>query len=121
MLDDLLILSSSPDAAATTAYDIDAVQRILAGYLDLDYTTDPPPRLDYTTDDDFSSAASPPHSDVAQVGRLMDSYLAEIASDENLSVDKFTALAELIPERARFNEDGMYRAIDIYLKVRSYH
>ncbi|XP_052149230.1 BTB/POZ domain-containing protein SR1IP1 isoform X1 [Oryza glaberrima] len=118
VLDDLLIPSSSPDAAAaTTAYDIDAVQRILAGYLDLDYTTDPPPRLDYTTDDDFSSAASPPHSDVAQVGRLMESYLAEIASDENLSVDKFTALAELIPERARFNEDGMYRAIDIYLKA----
>uniref|UniRef100_J3LL75 NPH3 domain-containing protein n=1 Tax=Oryza brachyantha TaxID=4533 RepID=J3LL75_ORYBR len=118
VIDDLLIPSSSPDAG-TTAYDIDAVQRILTGYLDQESET--APRLDYNTDDDFSSAASPPHSDVAQVGRLMESYLAEIASDENLSIDKFTALAELIPERARFNEDGMYRAIDIYLKVRSCH
>ena len=45
-------------------------------------------------------------------------YLAEIASDVNLPIDKFTGLAEMIPHRARFNEDGMYRAIDIYLKVR---
>jgi NPH3 family len=53
----------------------------------------------------------------AQVGRLMESYLAEIATDPNLSIDKFVGLAELIPEQAKFNEDGMYRAIDIYLKV----
>ena len=88
MLDDLLIPSSSPDAAATTAYDIDAVQKILAGYLDHEGdAAAAPPRLDCTTDDDFSSAVSPPHNDVAQVGRLMESYLAEIASDENLSID----------------------------------
>lgn len=88
MLDDLLILSSSPDAAATTAYDIDAVQRILAGYLDHEGDAPAvPPRLDCTTDDDFSSAASRPHNDVAQVGRLMENYLAKIASDENLSID----------------------------------
>ncbi|KAF0910808.1 hypothetical protein E2562_004775 [Oryza meyeriana var. granulata] len=117
VLDDLLIPSSSPDAG-TTAYDVDVVQRILTGYLDHECdAAAAAPRLDYNTDDDFSSAASPPHSDVGQVGRLMESYLAEIASDENLPTDKFTALAELIPERARFNEDGMYRAIDIYLKA----
>jgi hypothetical protein len=37
----------------------------------------------------------------------------------DLPVDKFTGLAEMIPERARFNDDGMYRSIDIYLKVRN--
>ncbi|KAG8073954.1 hypothetical protein GUJ93_ZPchr0006g41722 [Zizania palustris] len=113
VLDDLLIPSSSPEAG--TAFDIDAVQRILTDYLD--HEGEAAPRLDYNTDDDFSSVPSPPHNDVGQVGRLMESYLAEIASDANLSIETFAALAELIPERARFNEDGMYRAIDIYLKA----
>lgn len=111
VLDDLLIPSSSLDAGTT--FDVDAVQRILAGYLEHESEA---AQLDYNTDDDFISAASPPN-DVGMVGRLMEAYLAEIASDANLPIDKFTGLAEMIPERARFNEDGMYRAIDIYLKA----
>ncbi|MBA0590582.1 hypothetical protein Gorai_019281 [Gossypium raimondii] len=47
----------------------------------------------------------------------MESYLAEIASDRNLPVSKFIGLTELIPEQSRITEDGMYRAIDIYLKA----
>lgn len=111
VLDDLLIPSSSPEAGTT--FDVDAVQRILVGYLEHESEA---ARLDYNTDDDFISTASPPN-DVGMVGKLMESYLAEIASDVNLPIDKFTDLAEMIPERARFNEDGMYRAIDIYLKA----
>jgi hypothetical protein len=113
VLDDLLIPSSSPEAGTT--FDVDAVQRILAGYLE--HEGGEATQMDYNTDDDFISAASPPN-DVGIVGRLMEAYLAEIASDANLPIEKFTGLAEMIPERARFNEDGMYRAIDIYLKVR---
>jgi hypothetical protein len=113
VLDDLLIPSFSPDAGNT--FDVDAVQRILVGYLEHEAEAD---RLDYNTDDDFTSTASPPN-DVGMVGKLMESYLAEIASDVDLPVDKFTGLAEMIPERARFNDDGMYRSIDIYLKVRN--
>jgi hypothetical protein len=114
-LDDLLIPCFSPDAG--TAFDVDAVERILVGYLENEGEA-APARLDYSTDDDFASMASPPH-DVGVVGKLVEAYLAEIASDVRLPIDKFTSLAALIPERARFNEDGMYRAIDIYLKVRS--
>ncbi|RLN40107.1 BTB/POZ domain-containing protein [Panicum miliaceum] len=111
VLDDLLIPSSSADAG--TMFDVDAVQRILAGYLEHEGEAT---RLDYSTDDDFISTASPVN-DVGMVGKLMEAYLAEIASDVKLTIDKFTGLAEMIPERARFNEDGMYRAIDIYLKA----
>ncbi|KAJ1298218.1 hypothetical protein BS78_01G436900 [Paspalum vaginatum] len=111
VLEDLLIPSYSPEAGTT--FDVDAVRRILVGYLEHEGEAT---RLDYSTDDDFISMASPPN-DVGMVGRLMESYLAEIASDANLPVDKFTGLAEMIPERARSNEDGMYRAIDIYLKA----
>ncbi|KAK3150808.1 hypothetical protein QOZ80_3AG0238080 [Eleusine coracana subsp. coracana] len=109
VLDDLLIPSFPPGTAGSTAFDVDAVQRILVGYVE--HEAEAARRLDYSTDDDFDS----PASDAGVVGRLMEAYLAEIASDVNLSIDKFTGFAEMIPERARFNEDGMYRAI--YLKA----
>lgn len=108
VLDDLLIPCFSPDG---TAFDVDAVQRILVGYMEHEAEA---ARLDYSTDDDVDAS---PTSDGGAVGRLMEAYLAEVASDVKLSIDKFTGFAEMIPERARFNEDGMYRAIDIYLKV----
>lgn len=51
------------------------------------------------------------------VSKLLDNYLAEIAEDPNLSITKFQILAELLPENARTCDDGLYRAIDTYLKV----
>ncbi|XP_072978495.1 BTB/POZ domain-containing protein SR1IP1 [Typha angustifolia] len=109
VLDDLLIPSFSSNSEAV--FDVDTVQRILTNYLDHELEGR---RLGYNTDDDY---ISPPPSDIEQVGRLMESYLAEIASDQKLTVEKFISLGELIPEQARITEDGMYRAIDIYLKA----
>lgn len=51
------------------------------------------------------------------VSKLLDNYLAEIARDPNLSITKFQVLADLLPVNARTCHDGLYRAIDIYLKV----
>lgn len=51
------------------------------------------------------------------ISRLLDNYLAEIARDPNLSITKFQVLAELLPENTRTCDDGLYRAIDTYLKV----
>lgn len=51
------------------------------------------------------------------ISRLLDNYLAEIARDPNLSITKFQVLAELLPENTRSCDDGLYRAIDTYLKV----
>ncbi|KAK7399552.1 hypothetical protein VNO78_10737 [Psophocarpus tetragonolobus] len=48
--------------------------------------------------------------------RLLDNYLAEIAKDPNLSITKFQVFAELLPENTRSYDDGLYRAIDTYLK-----
>lgn len=109
VLDDLLIPSYS--YTGDTLFDVDSVQRIMMNFLDYDMDRN---HLGYNTDNDYMS---PQLSDMERVGRLMESYLAEIASDRNLSVPKFIGLAELIPEQSRVTEDGMYRAIDIYLKV----
>lgn len=54
------------------------------------------------------------------VSKLLDNYLAEIARDPNLSITKFQVLAESLPGNARTCHDGLYRAIDTYLKVASH-
>ncbi|XP_021274148.1 BTB/POZ domain-containing protein At5g67385 [Herrania umbratica] len=109
VLDDLLIPSYS--FTGDTLFDVDTVQRIMMNYLE--YETQGT-HFGYKEEDEY---ISPPPSDMERVGKLMESYLAEIASDRNLSVSKFIGLAELIPEQSRVTEDGMYRAIDIYLKA----
>ncbi|KDP32052.1 hypothetical protein JCGZ_12513 [Jatropha curcas] len=109
VLDDLLIPSYS--FTGDTLFDVDTVQRIMLNYLELEVEGN---QFAYQADDEY---VSPPPSDMERVGKLMENYLAEIASDRNLTVSRFINLAELIPEQSRITEDGMYRAIDIFLKA----
>ncbi|RLN11731.1 hypothetical protein C2845_PM09G19760 [Panicum miliaceum] len=97
-------------------FDVDTVHRILVNLLQ---------RIDEDDSGELSPCGydsdglnkSPSHSSVLKVGRLMDGYLAEIAPDPYLKLEKFMALIELLPEYARIVDDGLYRAIDIYLKA----
>lgn len=54
---------------------------------------------------------------ITMVAKLIDGYLAEVAPDVNLKLPKFQKLAATVPDYARPLDDGLYRAIDIYLKV----
>jgi hypothetical protein len=56
-------------------------------------------------------------SALTKVGELMDKYLVEIAADTHLRASRCLALAESLPDYARESDDGLYRAIDIYLEV----
>ncbi|XP_028764179.1 BTB/POZ domain-containing protein SR1IP1 isoform X2 [Neltuma alba] len=107
-LDDLLIPTYS--LTGDTLFDVDTVQRILMKY----HESDAGKNLASSADSEYFS---PPQTDVEWVGKLIENYLAEIATDRNLPVTKFVSLAELIPEQSRPVEDGIYRAIDIYLKA----
>uniref|UniRef100_A0A803L9N3 Phototropic-responsive NPH3 family protein n=1 Tax=Chenopodium quinoa TaxID=63459 RepID=A0A803L9N3_CHEQI len=60
---------------------------------------------------------SPKQSSIIKVSKLLDNFLAEVALDSNLTPSKFIALAELLPDHARVVTDGLYRAVDIFLKV----
>ncbi|CAH8390320.1 unnamed protein product, partial [Eruca vesicaria subsp. sativa] len=51
------------------------------------------------------------------VTKLIDGYLVEVAPDVNLKLPKFQALAASVPGYARLLDDGLCRAIDIYLKI----
>ncbi|XP_076910414.1 BTB/POZ domain-containing protein At3g44820-like [Bidens hawaiensis] len=51
------------------------------------------------------------------VSKLVDSFMAEIASDVNLKPDKLYALAQALPEVSRSLTDGLYRALDLYFEA----
>ncbi|XP_042424276.1 BTB/POZ domain-containing protein At3g08570-like [Zingiber officinale] len=111
-LDDLLIPSSQ---ASDSVFDIDTVHRILVNFLR---------RIEVEDSEESSHSSyeseghkSPCHSSVLKIGRLMDGYLAEIAPDPHLKLPKFMAMIELLPDYSRVTDDGLYRAIDIYLKA----
>jgi hypothetical protein len=127
-VNDLLIPSLS--YANETLYDVDLVQTILEHFMMQSQSPPTSPfqqrhkhekrrtrsaeNLDFVESRRSSSAA---HSSKLKVAKLIDAYLAEIARDANLSISRFTSLAEAIPDFARPVHDDLYRAIDIYLKV----
>ncbi|CAN8313681.1 unnamed protein product [Cochlearia groenlandica] len=114
-LEDLVMPSFSH--TMETLYDVDSVQRILDHFL---ATTQNMPReiaSPCSSIDDGNFIGSPQlTTPMTAVAKLIDGYLAEVAPDVNLKLPKFQALAASVPEYARPLDDGLYRAIDIYLK-----
>ncbi|XP_072960494.1 coleoptile phototropism protein 1-like [Typha angustifolia] len=53
----------------------------------------------------------------AKVARLVDGYLAEAAVDAALGIGEFEELARAVPAHARATDDGIYRAVDTYIKA----
>lgn len=108
-LDELLIPSVR---TGDSLFDVDTVHRILVNFLQ---------RIEDEDNEECGyeseGLGSPNHGSLLKVGRLIDAYLAEIAPDPYLSLQKFTAIIEILPDYARVIDDGLYRAIDIYLKV----
>ncbi|XP_071691647.1 root phototropism protein 3-like [Rutidosis leptorrhynchoides] len=101
---DLLIPSYN---RSETIYDVDLFQRILEHFLIQE-------QMDTKIEADQRGNES---NEKTTVARLVDSYLAEVSRDKNLSLTKFQVLAEALPESARSCDDGIYRAIDSYLQA----
>jgi hypothetical protein len=113
-VDDLLIPSYS--YLVETLYDVDGVERIVRYFLEGRDVAD-------EGNEEEGSEAETPGREASRramlsVGRLVDAYLGEIATDANLKPDKFCDLAWALPDGARVYDDGLYRAVDIYLKAR---
>ncbi|CAN6983247.1 unnamed protein product [Brassica oleracea var. botrytis] len=124
-LQDLLIPSYSNKGE--TMYDVDLVQRLLEHFLVQEQTEgSSPSRMSPYADAGIPRAnsisggggnGSSNQNAKMRVARLVDSYLTEVARDRNLPLTKFQVLAEALPESARSCDDGLYRAIDSYLKA----
>ncbi|KAE8009567.1 hypothetical protein FH972_005998 [Carpinus fangiana] len=118
ILEDILIPTNSHGNNHSTLYDTDSILRIFSMFLNLDEDDDDDSHLRDESDMayDFDSPGSPKQSSILKVSKLLDIYLAEVALDSNLLPSKFIALAELLPDHARVVSDGLYRAVDIFLK-----
>ncbi|KAL5977122.1 hypothetical protein ACLOJK_021464 [Asimina triloba] len=111
-LEDLLLPTFS--YSMETLYNVECVQRILEHFLAFDQTTG---GASPCSVDDGQLMGSPSLTPITMVAKLIDGYLAEVAPDVNLKLPKFQSLAAAVPDYARPLDDGLYRAIDIYLKV----
>lgn len=113
-LEDLLIPNMG--YSVETLYDIDCVQRILDHFMLADHEP-VDPNSNSIVDEGQLMGGSHSLTPMTMVANLVDGYLAEVAPDVNLKVLKFQSLAAAIPDYARPIDDGIYRAIDIFLKV----
>ncbi|KAL7082523.1 hypothetical protein ACP275_14G103800 [Erythranthe tilingii] len=109
-----------------TTYDVDLVQRLLEHFLVQELSENLSPSRHSSSSDSkmydggsHRAAANNNNNPNAKmrVARLVDSYLTEVSRDRNLSLTKFQVLAEALPESARSCDDGLYRAVDSYLKA----
>ncbi|KAJ3672787.1 hypothetical protein LUZ60_006161 [Juncus effusus] len=90
-------------------YDVDCVERIVKYFV---------LQLEGEVSEEAEPGRETPQNvrKLTRVGKLVDAYLAEIACDANLKPEKFCGLALVLPDEARVYDDGLYRAVDIYLK-----
>ncbi|XP_057478876.1 BTB/POZ domain-containing protein NPY1-like [Actinidia eriantha] len=111
-VNDLLIPARSPQT--TTKYDTELVQSLVNRFVVREKR-----RRDVNIAEKNEKIISDSvlgYGSWLNVGKLIDGYLAEIAYDPNLPVSSFILLSQSIPESARPIHDGLYKAIDIYLK-----
>nr|XP_043634283.1 BTB/POZ domain-containing protein At3g44820-like [Erigeron canadensis] len=97
-LDGLMIPSYSD---SDTLYNTNCVQRMIDIFL--------------TSKQNSKTLPSP--LPLKNVSKLVDRYMAEIASDVNLKPEKIHSLAEALPQSSRSLNDGLYRAVDIYIEA----
>uniref|UniRef100_A0A453D764 NPH3 domain-containing protein n=1 Tax=Aegilops tauschii subsp. strangulata TaxID=200361 RepID=A0A453D764_AEGTS len=118
-VEDVLIPSYS--GAAETLYDVDYVERVARHFLaEEEVGEDEASSSAAITEEEAAArttASRPSAVAMVQVGKLVDNYLADLASDANLKPTKFCELALAMPDHARIYDDGVYRAVDIYLKA----
>ncbi|KAL8060930.1 hypothetical protein ABFX02_02G055600 [Erythranthe guttata] len=100
-------------------YDVDLVQRLLEHFLVQEQTEgSSPSRQSFSEMKMYDGAQRGVNlSAKLRVARLLDGYLTEVSRDRNLSLTKFQVLAEALPESSRSCHDGLYRAVDSYLKA----
>ncbi|XP_074369194.1 BTB/POZ domain-containing protein At5g03250-like [Apium graveolens] len=113
-LDDLLIPNLG--YSVETLYDIDCFQRILDYFLSTEQISSAPysPNV---VDENQLVESSDSLTAITVVANLVDGYLADVAPDVNFKLSKFQSLGSAVPDYARPLSDGIYRAVDIYLKA----
>ncbi|KAL0721587.1 hypothetical protein Bca4012_036186 [Brassica carinata] len=109
-VDDLLIRASSE--GCETVYDIGIAENLIDEFISQTERRD-----ELICSDMNQGNVSVSDGSKAVVAKLIDGYLAEISRIEpNFSTSKFIAIAEKVSCFPRSSHDGVYRAIDMFLK-----
>ncbi|KAG8647257.1 hypothetical protein MANES_09G068200v8 [Manihot esculenta] len=117
-LDQAVLVDLIPNMgySVETLYDVDCFQRILDHFVSLHQekalSTSPCIVVEGQVRDG-DDVLTP----ITMVANLVDDLLAEVAADVNLKLPKFEVLAATIPDYARPLDDGVYHAIDVFLKA----
>ncbi|XP_057528975.1 BTB/POZ domain-containing protein NPY4-like [Amaranthus tricolor] len=109
-----LLIRAPPDA--TTVYDVDLVENLVKEFVMQDAHG---AQINSHNEIDFQELKKPvitSDTSKAMVAKLVDCYLAEVSRDPNLPLAKFIGISELVSGFPRSSHDGIYRAIDMYLK-----
>lgn len=113
---DLLIRAKEGEAESSTIYDVKIVQKIVEAFMVRDQDRNG------EFENEIQEVRRPTGGILSEASKLMvaklvDSYLAEVAKDPNLPLSMFVHLAETVSVFSRPAHDGIYRAIDMYLKA----
>ncbi|GKD63595.1 BTB/POZ domain-containing protein NPY2-like protein [Tanacetum coccineum] len=113
---DLLIRAKEGEP---TIYDVKTVQKIVEGFMvrDQDRSGDFEAGGNEIQEMRKPTGGILSEASKLMVAKLVDSYLAEVAKDPNLPLPMFMELAETVSGFSRPAHDGIYRAIDMYLKA----
>ncbi|XP_076914834.1 phototropic-responsive NPH3 family protein NPY2-like [Bidens hawaiensis] len=116
LVSDLLIRAGDGEP---TVYDVKLVQKIVEEFMVLDHDANGEFEVNGNEIQEVrrSTGGLLTEASKLMVAKLVDSYLAEIAKDPNLPLMMFTDLAEMVSGFSRPAHDGIYRAIDMYLKA----
>ncbi|KAL0384325.1 UNVERIFIED_CONTAM: BTB/POZ domain-containing protein NPY2 [Sesamum radiatum] len=109
---DLLIRAQDGEE---TMYDVHVVQKILEEFM----TQDQNAETEMENGREIQEIRRPgilSEASKLMVAKLVDGYLAEIAKDPNLPLSSFIGISEMVSSFSRPAHDGLYRAIDTYLK-----
>lgn len=106
-VDDLLVVSFTYDGEKL--FDLESVRKIISGFVEKEKS------VGVFNGGDFREVSS---TAMQRVAKTVDAYLGEIATYPDLTISKFNGIAILVPKGARKVDDDLYRAIDIYLKVK---
>ncbi|KAI4375559.1 hypothetical protein MLD38_013414 [Melastoma candidum] len=111
---DLLIQAPEED---TLMYDVDTVIHILREFLSCEGCNEIEPSGDaHEPPEGVLKSGLLSEASKLMVVKLIDAYLGEIAKDPYLPLSKFVELAEMMSVVPRPSHDGIYRAVDTYLK-----
>ncbi|PSS29277.1 BTB/POZ domain-containing protein [Actinidia chinensis var. chinensis] len=101
-------------------YDVKIVHNILEEFMMLDRNSETQLAEEGQKIQEIQKPGILTEASKLMVAKLVDGYLTEIAKDPNFPLSTFIDLADMVSSFSRPAHDGLYRAIDMYLKVSAF-